>query len=254
MSTLFISDIHLCRDRPDMTAALVRFLERDAPGADALYVLGDLFEFWIGDDDPNPLHHAIADAFAALRQRGVPIYFIHGNRDFLLGRQFAKRSGMTLLADPSVIDLYGERVLLSHGDLLCTLDLGYQKLRRITQLKWLRWLFLRLPLTRRLAIACKMRGQSQMENVQKSQTIMDVTPAAVDALLRQHGCRMLIHGHTHRPAIHDFTLDGQPARRIVLGDWFEQGSVLVCSPGEQRLEQRPLSSLNPAGAHESDNL
>lgn len=240
MSTLFISDIHLCAQRPDMTAALVRFLERDAPKADALYVLGDLFEFWIGDDDPNPLHSQVAEAFLALSRQDVPIYFIHGNRDFLLGKVFAKRAGMTLLGDPCVIDLYGERVLLSHGDLLCTLDEGYQKFRRITQQKWLRWLFLRLPLARRQAIACKMRGQSQMENAAKPQTIMDVTPAAVDALLRQHGCRLLIHGHTHRPAVHDFMLDGKPARRIVLGDWFEQGSVLSCSPQGQRLESRPL--------------
>ena len=240
MSTLFISDIHLSQGRPDMTAALVRFLAEDAPGADALYVLGDLFEFWIGDDDPNPLHREVADAFLALSQQGVPLYFIHGNRDFLLGRQFAKRAGMTLLGDPCVIELYGERVLLSHGDLLCTRDEGYQKFRRITQLKWLRWLFLRLPLSRRQAIAHKMRGQSQMENAQKSQIIMDVTPEAVDDMLRQHGCRLIIHGHTHRPAIHDFTLDGRAARRIVLGDWFEQGSVLVCSPAGQRLDTRAL--------------
>jgi len=240
MSTLFISDIHLSQGRPDMTAALVRFLAEDAPGADALYVLGDLFEFWVGDDDPNPLHREVADAFLALSQQGVPLYFIHGNRDFLLGRQFAKRAGMTLLGDPCVIELYGERVLLSHGDLLCTRDEGYQKFRRITQLKWLRWLFLRLPLSRRQAIAHKMRGQSQMENAQKSQIIMDVTPEAVDEMLRQHGCRLMIHGHTHRPAIHDFTLDGHAARRIVLGDWFEQGSVLVCSPAGQRLDTRAL--------------
>jgi len=210
MSTLFISDIHLSQGRPDMTAALVRFLEHDAPGADALYVLGDLFEFWIGDDDPNPLHREVAEAFLALSQQGVPLYFIHGNRDFLLGRQFAKQAGMTLLGDPCVIELYGERVLLSHGDLLCT------------------------------RIACKMRGQSQMENATKQQAIMDVTPAAVDDMLRRHDCRLMIHGHTHRPAIHDFSLDGRGARRIVLGDWFEQGSVLVCSPAGQRLETRTL--------------
>ncbi|MGY3903781.1 UDP-2,3-diacylglucosamine diphosphatase [Aeromonas lusitana] len=241
MSTLFISDIHLSAARPDMTAALVRFLQDDAPGADALYVLGDLFEFWVGDDDPNPLHHEVADAFLALSQQGVPIYFIHGNRDFLLGRQFAKRAGMTLLGDPCVIDLYGERVLLSHGDLFCTLDVDYQKFRRITQLKWLRWLFLRLPLSRRQRIACKMRGQSQMENASKQQFIMDVTPAAVDEALRAHDCQVLIHGHTHRPAIHDFKLGNKAARRIVLGDWFEQGSILVCSPAGQRLETRTLA-------------
>ncbi|MGL5452881.1 MAG: UDP-2,3-diacylglucosamine diphosphatase [Aeromonas sp.] len=240
MSTLFISDIHLSAERPDMTAALVRFLEHDAPGADALYVLGDLFEYWIGDDDPNPLHQQIAAAFLALSQQNVPIYFIHGNRDFLLGQHFAKRAGMTRLNDPCVIELYGEQVLLSHGDRFCTLDKGYQKFRRITQLKWLRWLFLRLPLARRQTIAGKMRGQSQMENAHKSPRIMDVTPHAIDDTLRAHHCHMLIHGHTHRPAIHDFILDGHPARRIVLGDWFEQGSVLACHPHQQTLLQRPL--------------
>ncbi|MGL6348346.1 MAG: UDP-2,3-diacylglucosamine diphosphatase [Aeromonas sp.] len=240
MSTLFISDLHLCVQRPDMTAALVRFLEQDASGADALYILGDLFEFWIGDDDPNPLHQQVAAALLALSQQHVPIYFIHGNRDFMLGQQFAKQAGMTLLGDPCVIELYGERVVLSHGDLLCTHDEGYQKFRRITQLKWLRWLFLRLPLARRLAISHKIRGQSQQENAYKSREIMDVTPAAVDQMLRDHDCRMMIHGHTHRPAIHDFTVAGQSARRIVLGDWFSQGSVLICRPGAQTLEQRAL--------------
>ncbi|MGL5295201.1 MAG: UDP-2,3-diacylglucosamine diphosphatase, partial [Aeromonas sp.] len=212
----------------------------DAPGADALYVLGDLFEYWIGDDDPNPLHQQIATAFLALSQQNVPIYFIHGNRDFLLGQHFAKRAGMTRLNDPCVIELYGEQVLLSHGDRFCTLDKGYQRFRRITQLKWLRWLFLRLPLARRQTIAGKMRGQSQMENAHKSPRIMDVTPHAIDDTLRAHHCHMLIHGHTHRPAIHDFILDGHPARRIVLGDWFEQGSVLACRPHQQTLLQRPL--------------
>ena len=242
-STLFISDIHLCAARPDMTAALVRFLAQDAPGADALYVLGDLFEFWIGDDDLTALHQEVAEAFLALSQQGVPIYFIHGNRDFMLGKQFARRAGMTLLGDPCTIDLYGERVLLSHGDMLCTQDLGYQKYRRIVNMKWLRWLFLRLPLRRRQAIAHKIRGQSESGavNPQKRKGIMDVTLDAVDELMRQHGCRTMIHGHTHRPAIHDFSLDGAPARRIVLGDWFEQGSILTCSSAGQRLETRPLS-------------
>lgn len=240
-TTLFISDIHLCAARPDMTAALVRFLAHDAPGADALYVLGDLFEFWIGDDDLTALHQEVAAAFLTLSQQGVPIYFIHGNRDFMLGKQFAKRAGMTLLGDPCVIELYGERVLLSHGDMLCTHDVDYQKYRRIVNLRWLRWLFLRLPLRRRQAIAHKIRGQSGTENPNKHRSIMDVTPEAVDELMRQHECRTMIHGHTHRPAIHDFSLDGAPARRIVLGDWFEQGSILVCSPAGQRLETRALS-------------
>lgn len=240
MTTLFISDLHLSVERPDMTAALLSFLQGEARRADALYVLGDLFEFWIGDDDPNPLHGEVADAFAALAGAGVPLYFVHGNRDFLLGSAFARRAGMTLLGDPSVIELYGQRTLLMHGDLLCTLDVGYQRFRRVTGWRWLRWLFLRLPLARRQRIARHLRGNSQKENAGKAPSIMDVTEAAVYQAMRQHHCALLIHGHTHRPAIHDFSLDGQPARRIVLGDWFEQGSVLACRPGEQTLEQRPL--------------
>ncbi len=223
-----------------MTAALLSFLQGEARRADALYVLGDLFEFWIGDDDPNPLHDQVADAFAALASAGVPLYFVHGNRDFLLGPAFARRAGMTLLGDPSVIELYGQRTLLMHGDLLCTLDVDYQRFRRVTGWRWLRWLFLHLPLARRQRIARQLRGNSQKENAGKAQSIMDVTEAAVHQAMRQHHCTLLIHGHTHRPAIHDFSLDGQPARRIVLGDWFEQGSVLACRPAEQTLEQRPL--------------
>ena len=241
---LFISDLHLSPQTPGVTRIFLDFLGDRARNAEHLYILGDLFDVWVGDDgidDPDDgFNRQIVSALRALTDSGVKLSVLHGNRDFLLGKAFAKRAGMTLLGDPCVIDLYGQRVLLSHGDLLCTLDLGYQKFRRITQQKWLRWLFLRLPLTRRQIIACKMRGQSQMENAGKPQTIMDVTPAAVDALLRQHGCRLMIHGHTHRPAVHDFMLDGKPARRIVLGDWFEQGSVLSCSPQDQRLESRPL--------------
>ena len=137
MATLFIADLHLQTEEPAITAGFLRFLQGEARQADALYILGDLFEAWIGDDEPNPLHQQIATAIKAVVDAGVPCYFIHGNRDFLLGKAFAKRAGMTLLGDPCVIDLYGQRVLLSHGDLLCTLDLGYQKFRRITQQKWL---------------------------------------------------------------------------------------------------------------------
>ncbi|MFL9592989.1 UDP-2,3-diacylglucosamine diphosphatase [Aeromonas schubertii] len=243
MTTLFISDIHLTAERPDMTAALLAFLQGEARQADALYVLGDLFEFWIGDDDPNPLHQALAEAFAALPRAGVPLYFVHGNRDFLLGQAYARRAGMTLLGDPTLINLYGERTLVMHGDSLCTLDAAYQRFRRITGWPWLRWLFLRLPLARRQRIAKKLRGNSQKESAYKSQAIMDVTQDAVEALMREQGATLLIHGHTHRPAIHDFTLDGQAVRRIVLGDWFEQGSVLVCRPGDAHLERRPLPGI-----------
>lgn len=248
MTTLFISDLHLSATRPDMTACLLDFLRIEARGADALYILGDLFEFWIGDDDPSALHALIAAAFYDLSQSGVPIYFVHGNRDFLLGKAYAQRAGMELLGDPVVITLYGERALLMHGDLLCTLDTGYQRFRRITSWRWLRWLFLHLPLTRRQAIAAKMRANSQQENSYKAQSIMDVTDEAVRAVMREHDCALLIHGHTHRPAIHRVEIDGQPARRIVLGDWFEQGSVLVCTPQGQVLEQRPLPGADTVTA------
>ena len=236
--TLFIADLHLSTGRPDITAAFLRFMEEEAVHAEALYVLGDLFEFWIGDDEPSPFHRQVAAAFRTCSERGTPVYFIHGNRDFMVGRRFAAEAGMTLLPERRVIDLYGEPTLIMHGDTLCTDDAGYQRYRRITRWRWLQWLFLRLPLRRRIAIAEGIRGRSAQSKQDKMMQVMDVNQAEVERQMNAAGVRRLIHGHTHRPAIHDFTLAGRPARRIVLGDWYTQGSVLAVGPRGVELQSR----------------
>ncbi|OXY82953.1 UDP-2,3-diacylglucosamine diphosphatase [Oceanimonas doudoroffii] len=238
--TLFIADLHLSPGRPDITHAFLAFMRDEAPHADALYVLGDLFEFWIGDDEPSVLNRQVAAAFRACSQGGTPVYYIHGNRDFMIGRRFAAEAGMTLLPEHQVIDLYGTPTLIMHGDSLCTDDAGYQRFRRITRLGWLQWLFLRLPLKKRMGIAEGIRGRSARSKQEKSLTIMDVNQGEVERQLRNAGVQRLVHGHTHRPAIHEFALDGQPAQRLVLGDWYTQGSVLRIGPAEAELQSREL--------------
>ncbi|WIF57258.1 UDP-2,3-diacylglucosamine diphosphatase [Atlantibacter hermannii] len=229
MATLFIADLHLSTEEPAITAGFLRLLEGEARTAEALYILGDLFEAWIGDDDPNPLHAAIAAAIRVLVESGVPCYFIHGNRDFLIGKRFARQSGMTLLPAEKVLTLYGERVLIMHGDTLCTDDVGYQQFRAKVQQRWLQTLFLSLPLFIRQRIAAKMRAGSKASNQTKSDAIMDVNQQAVSEVMRQHHVRHLIHGHTHRPAIHDLQIEGHPARRYVLGAWHQEGSMIKAS-------------------------
>lgn len=229
MATLFIADLHLSTEEPAITAGFLRLLEGEARTAEALYILGDLFEAWIGDDDPNPLHAAIAAAIRALVESGVPCYFIHGNRDFLIGKRFARQSGMTLLPAEKVLTLYGERVLIMHGDTLCTDDVGYQQFRAKVQQRWLQMLFLSLPLFIRQRIAAKMRAGSKASNQTKSDAIMDVNQQTVSEVMRQHHVRHLIHGHTHRPAIHDLQIEGHPARRYVLGAWHQEGSMIKAS-------------------------
>ncbi len=229
MATLFIADLHLSTEEPAITAGFLRLLEGEARTAEALYILGDLFEAWIGDDDPNPLHAAIAAAIRALVESGVPCYFIHGNRDFLIGKRFARQCGMTLLPAEKVLTLYGERVLIMHGDTLCTDDVGYQRFRAKVQQRWLQTLFLSLPLFIRQRIAAKMRAGSKASNQTKSDAIMDVNQQAVSEVMYQHHVRHLIHGHTHRPAIHDLQIEGHPARRYVLGAWHQEGSMIKAS-------------------------
>lgn len=226
MATLFIADLHLCAEEPAITAGFLRFLAGEARQADALYILGDLFEAWIGDDDPNPLHAQIAAAIRTLVESGVPCYFIHGNRDFLLGKRFARESGMQLLPEEKVLNLYGKRVLIMHGDTLCTDDVGYQAFRAKVHQPWLQTLFLALPLFIRKRIAAKMRAGSQSANSVKDMAIMDVNPQAVADTLERHRVQHLIHGHTHRPAVHALTANGEPAFRYVLGAWHTQGSMI----------------------------
>ncbi|XLY90158.1 UDP-2,3-diacylglucosamine diphosphatase [Ectopseudomonas mendocina] len=240
---LLISDLHLEEKRPDITRAFLHFLATRARQAEALYILGDFFEVWIGDDGMTPFQHEIAGALRELSDTGTRIYLMHGNRDFLIGKRFCREAGCTLLKDPSLVQLGGETVLLMHGDSLCTLDVGYMKLRR-----WLRnplsLLILRnLPLSTRQKLARKLRNESRAQTRMKASEIIDVTPEEVVRVMAAHGVRTLIHGHTHRPAVHELIVNGQAARRIVLGDWDRQGWALQID--DEGFNQAPFE-LTPA--------
>ena len=231
MATLFIADLHLDPGRPQITALFERYLaDEEVRHADALYILGDLVEAWIGDDDDAALPARIAAATRAVRDAGVPVYFMVGNRDFLLGEDFARHAGLTLLDDGTVHELYGRPTLLMHGDVLCTDDLAYQTVRKQVRTPEWKAHILSMPLEARRAFAAKARADSKAHTGNTMESIMDVNADAVADTMRRAGVTRLIHGHTHRPAIHRFDLDGQPAERIVLGDWYEQGSVLEVSP------------------------
>ncbi|RLM23899.1 UDP-2,3-diacylglucosamine diphosphatase [Brenneria alni] len=240
MATLFIADLHLSLHEPAITAGFLRFLRHEAVKADALYILGDLFDAWIGDDDPHPLHTTIANALLALHQQGIPCYFVHGNRDFLLGKHFARQSGLTLLPAENVLDLYGRRILILHGDTLCTDDLDYQKFRRRVHHPLIQRLFLLLPLRFRLRIAEKMRSASQHANQHKPQDIMDVNPEQVIERLQHYQVHTMIHGHTHRPAIHQIIAGNVSAQRMVLGAWHQQGSMIKVTAQDIELISFPL--------------
>ncbi|HQR49199.1 MAG TPA: UDP-2,3-diacylglucosamine diphosphatase [Steroidobacteraceae bacterium] len=239
MTTLFISDLHLDPGEPAITRQLLRLLDGEARRADALYILGDLFEVWLGDDDPDPAAREVVTALRRLTDAGVPCYVMHGNRDFLIGRRFCRETGAVLLDDSTVVDLHGERVLLMHGDTLCTDDTSYQRLRRIVRNPVVKWVFRRMSLDRRRALAQKMREGSRMHVGSTAPEIMDVNRDAVADAFRRTGVRTLIHGHTHRPAVHELVVDGSPVRRIVLGDWHTQGSVLAWS-ADDHFELRSL--------------
>ena len=226
MATLFISDLHLDPARPDITERCLRFLDTRAGEADALYILGDLFEAWVGDDDPEPEKRRVVHRLAELSAAGTPFFFMHGNRDFLVGEDFARATGCTLLPDPAVVELYGERVLLMHGDSLCTDDVEYQAFRSMVRNRIWQQSFLARSLEERFAIAKEARSRSLAASGAKPAEIMDVNQAAVEAAVREHGVRLLLHGHTHRPAVHRFEVDGRETTRIVLGDWYEQGSAV----------------------------
>lgn len=228
MTTLFIADLHLDDARPEITTLFERFLaSAEARAANAFYILGDLVEAWIGDDDDAMLPTRIADATRGLRDAGVPVYFMAGNRDFLLGETFAARAGMTLLDDGTVHEIEGMPTLLMHGDVLCTDDVEYQAVRAQVRTDAWKAQILSMPLEARRAFAAKARSDSKSRTGRIDETIMDVNQGAVESAMREAGVRRLVHGHTHRPAVHDFDLDGKPARRIVLGDWYDHGSVLA---------------------------
>ena len=239
MTTLFISDLHLDSERPAGVQQFLRFLEQDAANAGALYILGDLFEAWIGDDDTHPGNGPVIEALANLKLRGVPCFFMHGNRDFLVGKRFAAATGCQLLEEHEVVELEGARVLLTHGDLLCTDDEPYMALRAtVRDLDWQRD-FLAKPVEERRMIADDLRDRSQQAIAEKPPEIMDVNQETVERTLRAHGARILLHGHTHRPGVHHFELDGAEATRIVLGAWYEQGSVVRWGADGFRLETLP---------------
>jgi UDP-2,3-diacylglucosamine hydrolase len=236
MATLFIADLHLDPARPRITGLFENYLASDeVRHADALYILGDLVEAWIGDDDDAELPQRIAAATRAVRDVGVPVYFMVGNRDFLLGEAFAARAGMTLLDDGVVHDIDGHSTLLMHGDVLCTDDLAYQAVRRQVRTPEWQAQILSMPLEARRAFAAKARQDSMAHTGSTMESIMDVNAEAVADTMRTAGVDRLIHGHTHRPAVHRFELDGEPATRFVLGDWYEQGSVLRVSGDDVQL-------------------
>jgi len=238
MTTLFISDLHLDTTRPHIVEQFLAFLRDEAANADALYILGDFFEAWIGDDAAGELENIVADALAALHERGVPVFFMHGNRDFLLGDAYARRARMTILPDPSVIDIEGERLLLMHGDTLCTDDARYQAFRAQTRAAQWQRSFLEKPLSERQAFAAQARAESQRYTRSADDAITDVNDAQVRATMAAHDVAKLIHGHTHRPAHHRLDLgDAKVAERIVLGDWYEQGSSLTVGRNRRSLER-----------------
>lgn len=225
--TIFISDLHLEESQPDITALFFKLLTQAACDAEALYILGDFFEVWIGDDNLTPFNQSIIDALKKATQQGLPIYIMHGNRDFLLGKQFLKKTGCKLLSDETVISLYGVPTLLLHGDTLCTDDVAYLKFRKTARHWFFQKLFLLKSLAKRQAIATRYRKASQAHVEMVPEYIMDVTQTEVERVMRVHKVQQLIHGHTHRQAIHLLQVDGKPATRIVLGAWHGGGNALI---------------------------
>ena len=225
---LFISDLHLEKVRPEIVDIFTRFLREDASKAQALYILGDLFEVWVGDDHPVD---GLDDALTALKnlQGTVPVYFIHGNRDFMLGDTFAKAHHMQLIDEQVIIELFGRKALIMHGDTLCTDDVEYQQFRKHIRNPEVQAKFLQHPLEARLAQARGIREESTSRTATKDEIITDVNHDEVIRVMQAHEVDLLIHGHTHRPAKHQLTIDGEPAERIVLSDWYEHGKVLRCN-------------------------
>ena len=227
MTTLFISDLHLEESRPDITNAFLGFVEEKALGVEQLYILGDFFEAWIGDDERTPLQEQIAAALRAVSDSGTRLYLMHGNRDFLIGEDYCNRIGATLLDDPTVVDLYGTPTLLMHGDSLCTADVEYQKFRANMRNPQWQQMILQRPLAERQQMARQLREISMAKNQGKEEFIMDVTADEVVKEMEAHGVQRLIHGHTHRPNIHDVELADGQGKRWVLGDWGKLGWQIV---------------------------
>jgi UDP-2,3-diacylglucosamine hydrolase len=236
VTTLFISDLHLDPSRPGITELFLKLLREDARRAERLYILGDFFEAWVGDDDDDPHHARVMGGLKDLTAAGVPVLLMHGNRDFLIGEVFVQKTGVTLLPDPTLVDLYGQPTLLMHGDTLCTDDKEYQMVRRMLRDPAWQKDYLAKPLMERRAIAAHAREQSKLHTASKAEYIMDVNQKAVEDAMAQHQVSRLIHGHTHRPAVHHYTKDGTKKERIVLGDWYEQSSQLSWTAEGGRLQ------------------
>ncbi len=227
MAIYFVSDLHLAAARPRSLETFLRFLSGTARSGSALYILGDLFEYWIGDDDRgDATNEAVLSAVASAAQAGVRAYFMPGNRDFLLGSASAARARLTILPDPTIVDLFNRRTLLAHGDTYCLGDVAYQAYRRRVHSPWARGTYGILPLALRRAIAETMRRRSEQDKLTKSAAIMDVEPSAIEDAFRTTRCDLMIHGHTHRPARHEHAVDGRRCERWVLADWYETGSCL----------------------------
>jgi len=236
MTALVVSDLHLDPAQPAIAAQFRDFLRTAAADADALYVLGDLFEAWIGDDDPEPHHRETIASLRAATDAGLALYFMHGNRDFLLGERFCRETGGEVLTDPTVVARDGRRVLLTHGDALCADDRPYQKLRALVRDPVWKSQFLALSVAQRQALATEARAGSRAHTAQQKPMLMDVNPAMVARAFREAGVDTIVHGHTHRPGVYAHEVDGTPRTRIVTGDWYTQGSVLRWDADGLRLE------------------
>jgi len=239
MTRLFVSDLHLDSESPEAVEQFLEFLRTHAADTEALYILGDLFETWVGDDDPDPEKARVCEGLRALTNTGVGCFVLHGNRDFLIGREFCRRTGSRLLADPVVADLEGERVLLTHGDALCTDDYSYQELRSTVRTSEWQRRFLALSVADREMLANQARAGSKVHTTRTVPNIMDVNEDAVSTAYRATRVRRIIHGHTHRPGIHDTAIEGEPAQRMVLGAWYEQGSYIHFEKGRYELRNLP---------------
>jgi len=226
LTTLFISDLHIDAAHPQIAEQFLEFLKTEALAAEALYILGDLFESWIGDDDPDAHYASVKSAIRELADTGVPVYFMHGNRDFMIGEEFAAETGVTLLGDPHVLQINGEAVLLSHGDAYCTDDVKYQAVRQMTRNPEWQGMMRQKSLQERMAFAAQARAASKAHGGSIDEDISDVNADAIESAMRKSGSRKMLHGHTHRPNVHNISVDDHTAIRIVLGDWYEQGSVV----------------------------
>ena len=242
MRTLFIADLHLSENHRHITYALFSFIDKEAKNAETLYILGDMFEVWIGDDEHTPLMDEVAQKLKSFSEKNdCRLFYIHGNRDFMIGKRYAKQSGMTLLPEHTEIDLYGVKTLIMHGDTLCLFDKNYQKLRKVLHNPILQFIFNTLPLKLRKRIGWKIRTASQAKKAYKNVEIMGVTENEVLRLMTLHKVQRLIHGHTHQVNTHDFEVNGASAQRFDVGDWYTNLSFVDAKPEGIELVIRPIN-------------